>query len=119
AGIQAFPQMSAYVASKTALVRFTEQLALEAQPFGVRVFAVAPGLVRTAMTDEARTHLPYIQKMLDNGLAVEADAVADLVLKLANGCGDALSGRFVSVGQNLEDLRRQPADLYLLRLRTP
>jgi 3-oxoacyl-[acyl-carrier protein] reductase len=118
AGGQAFPEMSAYVASKTALVRLSEQLALEARPFGVSVFAVAPGLVRTEMVEGARTRLPYIQKMLDDGLEVSPQVVADLIVAIANGRADALSGRFVSVGQNLDDLLRQSAarsDLNLLR----
>jgi NAD(P)-dependent dehydrogenase (short-subunit alcohol dehydrogenase family) len=119
AGTQAFPGLSAYVASKTALVRFSEQLALEAKPFGVSVFAVAPGLVRTRMVEEARTRLPFIQQMLDDGMAVPADAPAALVATLASGRADALSGRFIYVGQDVDDLLRQAAtrdDACLLRL---
>ena len=41
---------SAYCAAKTALVRLTETLAIEARPHGVTVFAVTPGSVRTSMT---------------------------------------------------------------------
>jgi NAD(P)-dependent dehydrogenase (short-subunit alcohol dehydrogenase family) len=119
AGTQAFPGLSAYVASKTALVRFSEQMALEAKPFGVSVFAMAPGLVRTQMVEEARTRLPFIQQMLDDGLAVPADAPAALVAELASGRADGLSGRFFYVSQDVDDLLRQAAsreDACLLRL---
>jgi NAD(P)-dependent dehydrogenase (short-subunit alcohol dehydrogenase family) len=121
AGTQAFPNMSAYVASKTALVRFSEQLAMEAQPFGVRVFPVGPGMVRTAMLEDARVQLPFLQKMLDDGLETPPEAAADLILRIARGHADALSGRFLSVWQNLDDTLRQvaagnPGDAWLLRL---
>jgi NAD(P)-dependent dehydrogenase (short-subunit alcohol dehydrogenase family) len=43
AAIRAAPMMSAYAAAKTALTRFTECVALEWAPRGVRVNAIAPG----------------------------------------------------------------------------
>jgi 3-oxoacyl-[acyl-carrier protein] reductase len=41
---------SAYMASKAAVIRFTEALAAEARPAGVNVFAISPGTVKTDMT---------------------------------------------------------------------
>lgn len=123
AGCQAFPDMSAYVASKTALIRFSEQLALEARPHGVSVFPLRPGLVRTAMAEEARGRLPFIQKLFDDGLEVAPEVVADLVATLASGRADALSGRVFSVSEDLEGIVRRAEEvraqeLYLLRMRT-
>jgi 3-oxoacyl-[acyl-carrier protein] reductase len=51
AGMQAIPIMSAYVVSKTALIRFNEALALDTVDDGIRVFAIHPGVVRTPMND--------------------------------------------------------------------
>ena len=51
AGVTAMTYFSSYVCSKTALVRFTECLALECKGSGVSIFAVAPGTVRTAMSE--------------------------------------------------------------------
>ena len=54
AGTFPIPNMSAYVASKTALIRLSEQLAIELKPHGINVFPIRPGVVRTAMVEEAQ-----------------------------------------------------------------
>ncbi len=46
------PGISAYAASKAAMVRFTETLALEVKEFGIDVNAVAPGALATRLTDQ-------------------------------------------------------------------
>jgi meso-butanediol dehydrogenase / (S,S)-butanediol dehydrogenase / diacetyl reductase len=51
AGITALPNRPAYVSSKHGVVGLTKELALELAPLGVRVNAVAPGIVRTPMTE--------------------------------------------------------------------
>jgi NAD(P)-dependent dehydrogenase (short-subunit alcohol dehydrogenase family) len=122
AGVQAFPDMSSYVVSKTALIRLSEQLALELKPHGISVFPIRPGLVRTAMAEEAREKLPYIQKLFDEGREVTPDVVANLVLTLASGIADSLSGRLFSVDDNVEQIVRRAEEvhahaLYLLRVR--
>jgi NAD(P)-dependent dehydrogenase (short-subunit alcohol dehydrogenase family) len=50
AGIGAAPALSAYVASKHAVVGLTRSAAIENVRHGIRVNAVAPGTVETAMT---------------------------------------------------------------------
>ena len=122
-GCQAIPEMSAYVTSKTALIRFSEQLAVELQPYGVSVFSIHPGAVHTAMVEEARKKLPFIQDLLDAGKVVTPDLAADLVVFLASGKADALSGRFFSVDENSNDIAQRASDvceskLYLLSMRT-
>jgi NAD(P)-dependent dehydrogenase (short-subunit alcohol dehydrogenase family) len=122
AGCQALPDMSAYVISKTALIRLSEQLALELQPHGVSVFPIRPGIVRTAMVEEARARVPLIQRLLDEGREVTPERVAELVVLLASGRADALSGRLFSVDEDVDEVLRREAevragDLYTLRLR--
>ena len=49
AGVHGYPEMSAYCASKFALVGLVESLAQELAPDGIRVCAVAPGVTETEM----------------------------------------------------------------------
>lgn len=54
AGIGGYAGMIAYATSKGAVVNYTRSLALDCAPLGIRVNAVAPGLVETAMTGVQR-----------------------------------------------------------------
>ena len=121
AGTYPIPDMSAYVASKTALIRLSEQLAIEMKPHGISVFPIRPGVVRTAMAEEARQTIPLVQKILDEGQDVTPEVVAKLVLFLASGAADRLSGRLFSVNEDLEEIVRRAEEverdsLYVLRL---
>lgn len=76
AGRLGAPFEAAYSASKFAVVGFTEALAIEAAPFGVRVGMVNPGPVDTGFF-EARGH-PYERR---RPRPVPASEVADAVLR--------------------------------------
>lgn len=94
---------SAYTTSKTALIRFTATVAAELKPHGVSMFAVGPSTVRTAMSEyslnspEGQKWLPWFRRIFDEGLDVPVGRPAQLVLELASGRADALSGRFLTV----------------------
>jgi NAD(P)-dependent dehydrogenase (short-subunit alcohol dehydrogenase family) len=122
AGCRAVADMGSYVVSKTALIRFSEQLALELAPHGISVFPIRPGIVRTAMLEAVRPRVPVVQKYLDEGMDVTPEAVAELVLFLASGRADQLSGRLFSVKEDVEEIVRRAEDvrrdeLYTLRVR--
>ncbi len=113
AGTSSMPYYSAYVASKTALIRMTECLALEARGCGVALFAMSPGTVRTRMTEyslyspEGQHWLPWFRAIFDQNIDVPLDRPAALALQLASGRYDALSGRFISVYDDLDALLAQ------------
>ena len=46
------PEFSAYAASKTALVRFTEIIALELEKYNINVNAIAPGVMPSQMMQD-------------------------------------------------------------------
>ena len=90
--------MSAYAASKAALTGATKSLAKELAPVGVRVNAVAPGFIDTALTehyeDEAR------QKVLQRTVlqrAGTAKEVADAVLYLLSEQAGYTTGHVLPV----------------------
>src|SRR4051812_17571568 len=86
AGTVAIPYLGAYITSKTALIRFTEVLALEAGPHCVQVFAIEPGTVRTAMaehalkSEEGQRWLPWFGDVFKRGEDVSPVHAADLVV---------------------------------------
>jgi NAD(P)-dependent dehydrogenase (short-subunit alcohol dehydrogenase family) len=123
----AVAHMGAYVIAKTALIRFTENLAAELLNSGVSVFAISPGTVRTAMSEyvleseAGKKWLPWFRKLFDRGRDVPAEKAAQLVVQLASGRADALSGRFIDVSDDLEKLlgrleEVKRDDLYTLRV---
>lgn len=120
AGAAALPNLMGYVVSKCALLRFTEGLALEAGPFGIKVFALHPGTVRTEMTtgllegDGARD-LPWFESYLQ-GAEVSPEAAATMVLRLARGEGDGRVGQLIAYD---EELTGHPPGTGVLRLVTP
>lgn len=117
AGAVAAPYYSSYIVSKTALSRFTECLAMEAGPRGVRLFAISPGTVRTAMSEyslyseEGKKWLPWFKRIFDEGINVPAERPAELVLELLSGNYDVLSGRMVSIYEDLETLKENAAEI--------
>src|SRR5204863_8622359 len=70
------------------------------QPYGVSVFAIQPGTVRTAMAEEALTSeagrrwLPWFRESFEQGRDVPPEVAARLVLFLAAGQGDTLLRSF-------------------------
>lgn len=126
-GTMGTPFFSSYVVSKTALIRLTECMALETRPHGVYVFAISPGTVRTEMSEyslhspEGKKWLPWFQRIFDEDIQVPAARAAQLVLTLASGRADALSGRFFSIFDDVENLLQRADEieqqsLYSLKL---
>lgn len=107
-GTVSAPFFSSYVVSKTALIRWTECVALETEKQGISVFAIEPGTVRTAMTEyslnseEGKKWLPWFARIFEQKIDVPAERPARLVLELASGRMDALSGKFLSIYEDLD-----------------
>src|SRR5258708_6832098 len=52
AGLQAAPGLAAYAAAKAGVISYTKSLALQLGPAGIRVNAVAPGLIYTKVWED-------------------------------------------------------------------
>lgn len=76
---------TAYSASKAAVHRFSETLALQLEPHGIPVFSISPGLVRTRMTEGFGEDAPWTPPEL----------APKLVRALASGRLDRLAGRYL------------------------
>ena len=58
AGVHRWPLVSGYSVSKAAVVKLTENLALETSRHGVGVFSVHPGLLPIGMSETVAAHHP-------------------------------------------------------------
>lgn len=134
AGVFRWPTVTAYSVSKAAMIKFTENLAVETARHGVRVFSFHPGLLPIGFTSAAQgrqdppgspearmTEWILSERAAGRGAETE-DAIADIVT-LCSGRADVLTGRHLSVHDDLDQLigaadevvRR---DLLTLRLHT-
>ncbi|WP_346012049.1 SDR family NAD(P)-dependent oxidoreductase [Streptomyces sp. SID3343] len=98
--VQAGRGMGAYCAAKAGVVALTEVAALELGPAGVRVNAVAPGLIRTQATS-GMWHVPgVVEEYVENaplGRFAEPEEVAAVVLFLASDEAGFVSGSVYGV----------------------
>ena len=60
AGIRGLPGAGAYSASKAAVIAYCESLRNELSPHGIRVTTIAPGYIRTPMTDRNPYSMPFL-----------------------------------------------------------
>lgn len=60
AGIRGLPGAGAYSASKAAAITYLESLRVELQSDGIDVITVAPGYIRTPMTDINEYKMPFL-----------------------------------------------------------
>lgn len=127
-GLQSVKNMSAYATSKAALIRLTEALALDAADYGIAVFAVDPGYMTTAMShylaysEDGQRWTPTAASLFDTPVHVPVDRAARLVALLATGVADKLTGRYLTVWDDVDDLARRAddivaEDLHAMRLR--
>jgi NAD(P)-dependent dehydrogenase (short-subunit alcohol dehydrogenase family) len=133
AGAYRWPNVSGYSVSKTAVIKLTENLALELRNKGIAVFAVHPGLVRTGLTEYALNNefspdspagkvAAWVRQEIAAGRDLPPERVAKLVVELAGGLGDVLTGRYIDAHNELTELlartdQIREDDLYTLRIR--
>lgn len=127
------PRISAYAASKAAVVRMTETLAEELREWNIDVNSIAPGALNTRLLDEVLAAGPqkvgrsFYQRSLkqrdEGGAPLERGAA--LATLLASSASDGITGRLISAvwddWQKLPEMREQLAksDVFTLRRIVP
>jgi NAD(P)-dependent dehydrogenase (short-subunit alcohol dehydrogenase family) len=127
------PRISAYAASKAAVVRLTETLAEEFRGFSIDVNAVAPGALNTRLLEEVLNagaeavgnefYEKALQQRGSGGVPLEKGA--RLCLYLASPESDGITGKLISAQwdpwENLHAFREKldKSDVYTLRRIVP
>ena len=89
-----------YAASKAGVVAMTVTWARELGRYGIRVGAIAPGVIRTAMTDAMKPEMrERLEKMKPVGRLGEADEIAHTVKYILEN--DFFTGRVVEIDGGL------------------
>jgi len=127
------PRISAYAASKAAVVRFAETLAEEVREFGIDVNSIAPGALNTRLLDEVLEAGPEkvgrefydraVRQHADGGTPL--DRAAGLAVFLGSPLSDGITGKLISavwdpwetLGAHVAEL--QSSDVYTLRRIVP
>ncbi|MEE8341398.1 MAG: SDR family oxidoreductase [Candidatus Neomarinimicrobiota bacterium] len=103
-GLYPLPYYDAYSASKAAIVRLTENFALELEEFHINVIAISPGAVNTKMFDQqlkvdknsiGKKNWQALQDRLASG-GDSIDKVSELALFIACQNRKELNGRVIS-----------------------
>jgi NAD(P)-dependent dehydrogenase (short-subunit alcohol dehydrogenase family) len=127
------PGLSAYAASKAAVIRFVETLAEETRPHHIDVNAIAPGALNTRMLDEflaagpERIGAAFYERSQrqKKGGGAPLGRGADLAVFLGSPLSDGITGKLISavwdpweaLPNHLEDLNS--TDIYTLRRIVP
>jgi len=88
AGARAVPNLGAYSAAKAGVIALTRALAIEEKPNGVRVNAIAPGMIDTARN----------RRSVENAARtkwVSREEIAELALFLASAASSGVSGETI------------------------
>jgi NAD(P)-dependent dehydrogenase (short-subunit alcohol dehydrogenase family) len=127
------PCISAYAASKAAIVRFAETLAEEVRDHGIDVNSIAPGALNTRLLDEVlavgqdRVGTTFYRRSVEQketgGTPLEKGAA--LAVFLGSAASDGITGKLLSaiwdpwdaLAEHRDDLQR--TDLYTLRRIVP
>lgn len=101
-GIDAYPAYTSYGCSKAAMIYFTKTMAQELAPYGIRVNAIAPSMVKTRMQEqmgeEANEEIMRRTALKRNA---EPEEIAKLALFLASDDSSFITGQVYRIDGGL------------------
>ena len=101
AGLVGFPGLPAYVASKHAVIGLTKTAALENAKTGIRINAVCPGVIKTAMVDRITGKDKVAEKQFESmepvGRMGQPEEVAAAVIWLCSEGASFVTGHALAV----------------------
>lgn len=101
AGLVGFPGLPAYVASKHAVIGLTKTAALENAKSGIRINAVCPGVIKTAMVDRITGKDKVAEKQFESmepvGRMGQPEEVASAVVWLCSEGASFVTGHALAV----------------------
>jgi 3-oxoacyl-[acyl-carrier protein] reductase len=127
------PNFSAYATAKCGLIKFTETVAAEVAPLGIRINCIAPGPMNTEMLQEilragtnqaGSREFEQVTKQVASG-ATDPQIAADLIVYLASEQSAGVTGKLISaVWDPWRTLHQRAAelassDVYTLRRIVP
>ena len=100
AGITPFPGLAVYGSTKAALISLTKYMSLEMARHGIRVNAVAPGVVKTRMGDSLLSLMnlddsEFSKKFTLTGELITPEEVADSVIFLIKN--ESITGQVITI----------------------
>jgi NAD(P)-dependent dehydrogenase (short-subunit alcohol dehydrogenase family) len=102
-GLVGMPTIPHYVAAKHGVIGFTKSVALEYARENIRAVAIAPGYIKTKMTEEAFTEeeKSLFNSLVPLGRPAEPGEVANMVLWLASDKASYVTGTCHNVDAGL------------------
>ena len=101
AGLRGYRGLSAYVASKHGIIGLTKTAALECAQQGIRINAVCPGAIKTAMIDRLTGHQKEVEAQFvaqePMGRLGQPEEVAQAVLWLCSNQASFITGHALTV----------------------
>lgn len=100
AGLMGVPNRAAYVAAKHGIVGLTREMAMELGPLGIRVNAVAPGSVRTPLTERYFSDPELVERLNRShplGRVAVPEEIASVILFLASDAASFVTGAILPV----------------------
>ena len=101
AGLDGFPGLPAYVVSKHGIVGLTKTAALEYARQGIRINAVCPGVIQTAMVDRTTGKDKTVEKQYEDmepvGRMGQPEEVAEAIIWLCSDASSFVTGQAIAV----------------------